>query len=285
VRPVVRKSIIVLGLLVITLLPQFDDRLNAFRTLVGDFAINHLGLRSASLFSLIAGVLAVLIIPSGRRGVIASSIAFCVCIAACMLAALINAGLFPIGNFIAWGEPVYVVMVISAAFGSMGLLACVLSPWSRTFSVFLSSTTQDLAEYREVASHTIQRLDGFSVIRMEDFGPRESTPIEFALRKVSECDVFVGIIGKAYGSCPPAAESSFTEIEYDCARAQRKPCLMFISEGEASLPLANEPAEKQARLHALRQRIGQECLRSTFASPDGLGKGIVEALRNWERGH
>lgn len=39
-------------------------------------------------------------------------------------------------------------------------------------TVFLSSTSKDLTQYREAAYRAIERLDGYHCVRMEDFGAR-----------------------------------------------------------------------------------------------------------------
>ena len=69
-------------------------------------------------------------------------------------------------------------------------------------TVFLSSTAKDLHDYREAAYRAISALDGYHCIRMEDFGARDAASDDFCRQKVAECDVFVGILGHCYGSCP-----------------------------------------------------------------------------------
>src|SRR5262249_29479065 len=51
---------------------------------------------------------------------------------------------------------------------------------------------------------------------------------DFCRAQVADCDVFVGILGHLYGSCPQGSEQSYTEREYDAAVAATKPCLMFF---------------------------------------------------------
>ncbi len=79
--------------------------------------------------------------------------------------------------------------------------------------IFLSSVSKNLRDYREAAFNAIQRLDGHHCVRMEDFGARDSQSDDFCRQKVNECDIFVGIIGPDYGSCPPGSNKSFTERE------------------------------------------------------------------------
>ena len=82
-------------------------------------------------------------------------------------------------------------------------------------TVFLSSTSRELAKYREKVIDALQRLDGWDVIHMERFGARTWDADDFCLKKVRQCDVFVGVLGYCYGSLHEDSGKSFTEREYD----------------------------------------------------------------------
>src|SRR5580700_2836524 len=96
-------------------------------------------------------------------------------------------------------------------------------------TVFLSSVAQGLEEYREAVYRAIERLDGYHCVRMEDFGAREIESAKFCAQRAAECDVFVGLVGQRYGSSPPDDPRSFTEIEFDAAKARGIPCLIFAA--------------------------------------------------------
>jgi hypothetical protein len=83
--------------------------------------------------------------------------------------------------------------------------------------VFLSSTWRDLHDYREAVFLALQACDDIRVVRMEDFGARDEMTDEFCRRKVAECDLFVGIVGHCFGSCPKGSDKSYTQQEYDAA--------------------------------------------------------------------
>ncbi len=67
--------------------------------------------------------------------------------------------------------------------------------------VFLSSTAQDLVDYRSVADDTILRLSQESVA-MERFGPLPGEPVAECERKARESDVVVCIVAHRYGFVP-----------------------------------------------------------------------------------
>jgi len=54
--------------------------------------------------------------------------------------------------------------------------------------------------------------------------------------QVEKCDVFVGIFGHLYGSCPQGDEKSYTVHEYEAAVENKKPRLMFFAPEEFPVP-------------------------------------------------
>jgi tetratricopeptide (TPR) repeat protein len=93
--------------------------------------------------------------------------------------------------------------------------------------VFLSSTAEDLVEYRKVAVETIRRL-GFESVAMEDFGPRPNAPIDECERLASQANLLVCIVAHRYGSVPEKSRGSFTQREVEAARAAGKDVLAWI---------------------------------------------------------
>ena len=150
--------------------------------------------------------------------------------------------------------------------------------------VFLSSTSSDLAECREKVIDALQRLDDWDVIHMERFGARTWTADDFCLKKVRECDVFVGIAGFCYGSVHKPSGASYTEREYDEAVRVARPRLMYVAPDdfkvEAKVLLADGNPDRQA---AFREVIDSQQIRDEFESPENLAKRVVVDLGNWER--
>src|SRR5262245_17859737 len=100
---------------------------------------------------------------------------------------------------------------------------------SATYGVFLSSTSRDLTAYREAVHRAIDGLPGFQLVKMEDFGARDTSAKDLCARLVQECDLFVGLMGHYYGSCPPGEPPSFTELECRTATAAGLSRLMFVA--------------------------------------------------------
>lgn len=150
--------------------------------------------------------------------------------------------------------------------------------------VFVSSTTTDLSEHRKAIIAAIRRLDGYQCVCMEDFGARDWQADDFCRAKVSECDVFVGILGHFYGSCPNGSQLSFTEREYDKAVETAKPRLMFLAADNFPMPAnVRETEEKWHAQQTFRRRGSEERIRETFLLPEELALKVTQAIRNWEQ--
>src|SRR6185436_3367129 len=93
--------------------------------------------------------------------------------------------------------------------------------------VFLSSTGEDLVEYRKAADETILRLQMESVL-MERFGPLPGMPVEECERLAIDSDLIVCIVAHRYGSVPQPGKGSFTEREVKAAYDAGKDVRVWI---------------------------------------------------------
>ncbi|HEU0076782.1 MAG TPA: tetratricopeptide repeat protein, partial [Longimicrobiaceae bacterium] len=152
--------------------------------------------------------------------------------------------------------------------------------------IFLSSTFRDLASYRAKVVDTVHGLDYFRCEYMEVFGARNRTVEEFCRERIAQCDVFVGILGHVYGTCPSGSDRSYTEIEYEAAIETGIARLMFLASADASpSDPVSEPAEIEERQRAFRRRVSEgDRVCAVFRSPDDLARLVVQALHHWETG-
>src|SRR6266851_1578342 len=81
--------------------------------------------------------------------------------------------------------------------------------------VFLSSTFVDLREVRAQVSYRLRQIFGAQLITMESFGSDAAPPEIASIRRVRECDIFVGIYARRYGTIDPKTGKSITELELD----------------------------------------------------------------------
>mgnify|MGYP000494066308 CR=1 FL=1 len=103
--------------------------------------------------------------------------------------------------------------------------------------VYISSTYQDLIEYRAAVDRTLRRM-GHDVIGMEQYVAEGSKPVERCKADVRTADAYVIIVAWRYGYVPglnmlPPDKRSITEIELVEAQNNGKPVLAFLLDPEA----------------------------------------------------
>ena len=152
------------------------------------------------------------------------------------------------------------------------------------YSVFVSSTYEDLREERAEVQKALLKLRCYP-IGMEIFGSADEETWEVIQRQVREFDDYVVIIAGRYGSTDPDGVS-FTEKEYDYARAIKKPVLAFIHGSRGSIPRnkTETDAEQSRKLEDFIKKVQQRSPVSYFTSPDQLaGQVIISYVNQRER--
>jgi HAMP domain-containing protein len=153
---------------------------------------------------------------------------------------------------------------------------------STTYRVFLSSTSRDLAEYREAVHRAIDGLPGFQLVKMEDFGARDTSAKDLCARVVRDCDLFVGLTGHYYGSCPPNEPVSFAELEYRTATAANLSRLMFVATDDFAIPASLRESDASfERQQAFRREVMTELVVGALDSPEKVASAVTRALFVW----
>ncbi|MEO7363045.1 MAG: DUF4062 domain-containing protein, partial [Gemmatimonadaceae bacterium] len=155
--------------------------------------------------------------------------------------------------------------------------------------IYLSSTFQDLEEYRAKVFSALERA-GLQVARMEGYTAADQRPMDLCLADVATADVYVGIYAWRYGYIPPEHHGntegrSISELEYRHAQALGLPSLMFLTNADTR---ANWPSHFNdeitgegnggAKLTAFRAEIGTEKTVSMFRTPDELATLVLASL-------
>ena len=143
--------------------------------------------------------------------------------------------------------------------------------------VFISSTFQDLEQYREAAFKAVQRLAG-QADDMVFWSADEREPAEVSVTRVKQSDVLLLILAHRYGYIPPGADRSITELEYSAAREAGIPVLAFMVDERAPWPPAHIEWERRQELERFRSRVQREVTRQTFASPEELHALVTQGL-------
>lgn len=147
--------------------------------------------------------------------------------------------------------------------------------------IFLSSTSEDLRDAREQISNLLSVIPA-EVVRMEIFGSDETRPLDYSLRQVRHCNLFVGVYAERYGTVDPDSGRSITELEYREARrmvatGDLPGLLVYILDPQAYWPLAfvdREP-EKVERLLALKEEIKQQHTVTFFGDIKDLARCVL----------
>jgi hypothetical protein len=137
--------------------------------------------------------------------------------------------------------------------------------------VFVSSVRRGLEEERDALPALITAL-GFEPLNFEKFGAQPWSSREACVRAVGQADVYVLLIGPAYGEPIPDTGLSPTHEEYNAARAKGIPVLVFRKEGVA---LEDDQAQFVSQVESYPTGL----LRETFSSPIDLLTKVAAALR------
>jgi hypothetical protein len=152
----------------------------------------------------------------------------------------------------------------------------------RKLQVFVSSTYTDLIEERQTSVMAILKA-GHIPAGMELFAAGDKSQLDVIKRWIDESDIYMLILGTRYGSIESDSGLSYTELEYDYARAQGKPSFALVMNDDAvnaklkksgSKYLEKENPEK---LKAFRTKILSN-MSSLFGDSKDIRSGVYESL-------
>jgi tetratricopeptide (TPR) repeat protein len=158
------------------------------------------------------------------------------------------------------------------------MLGASVAASSSGLRVYLSSTFEDLTEYRSAALVAVRRLKHIAV-GMEEYvaGPRP--PLETCLDDVSKCDLYVLLLAWRYGYIPENHEESITELEYRKAIECGIPTLIFLLDEHVPwLPKFVDGGSSRERLLGLRKEVEIRAVISYFTGPTDLQAKLTAAL-------
>jgi formylglycine-generating enzyme required for sulfatase activity len=150
--------------------------------------------------------------------------------------------------------------------------------------VFISSTYLDNKERRKLVLDAVLRA-GMTPVGMEWFEASARPTVDECLRKVRECQVFVGILAHRYGWEPDGHDRSITQMEYEAARAAGLPRLMFLIDPavpftHADLDPPPSTWDKQKKLAQFKELCAKDQLPAVFQE-NTLHGAVLDALQKW----
>ena len=146
--------------------------------------------------------------------------------------------------------------------------------------VFISSTYEDLKQYRRAAAEACLSL-GHLAVGMEDFSAEDERPVEKTLAEVAKADIYLGIVAWRYGYIPPGRRHpenlSITDLEYREARENGKPCLIFMITEDTPWPPKFFDSDSEKIIQFRRELQGSNIVYY-FSSIDDFRAHVVQVL-------
>lgn len=153
----------------------------------------------------------------------------------------------------------------------------------KKYQIFISSTYMDLIDERKAVQEAILFMYHFPV-GMELFSASGTNQWEIIKSTLDNTDYYVLIIGKKYGTVIPDgyedAGISYTEKEYNYAKAKNIPVLAFIIDN--NVPLSEDKFEsdsvKREKLQAFIKRVQDNQMVEWWDKKENLVNKVITAL-------
>lgn len=140
--------------------------------------------------------------------------------------------------------------------------------------IFISSVRRGLESERDSLPGLLSAL-GHTPVRFEDFGPQPTPSRQACLDGVASSDVYLMLLGPAYGHRFPETNQSPTHDEFVAAQAAGIPRLVFRKDGVGFEPEQEEFAN-------LVGDYGTGVFYNTFRDATDLQAKVVAAIRDLE---
>ena len=151
--------------------------------------------------------------------------------------------------------------------------------FQKKYSVFISSTYEDLKEEREAVMSTLLR-HGFFVSGMEIFPASCLKQFEYIKRTMDDCDYFVLIICGKLGTICEDTNISYTEIEFKYALENNMPIHIFYYDPIKSLlkKKRESDTERQRLFNEFRNIALKDKLAKPWKNIDELQFWVLDSL-------
>lgn len=130
--------------------------------------------------------------------------------------------------------------------------------YKRKFSIFISSTYEDLKEERQ-ALVGVALENNFIPVGMEQFHAAPTDQWNVITKMIDECDFYLLVIGGRYGSIDEETGISYTEKEYNYAKTKGLPVLVLIKQSsaiaESEKDTGDNKYDKMRKLDEFRERV------------------------------
>jgi len=148
--------------------------------------------------------------------------------------------------------------------------------------VFVSSTRDDLSDYRDAILRSFPALDVL-YRGTEFFGARPLRAHDVILEELLECDLYLGILGHRYGAIDPVSGVSFTETEYRTAKEAKIPTIFFLMDDSQKIyhGAIDKDLGNARKLENFKKTVSAETVFQHFTTPDDLVGKVGRSLQTW----
>lgn len=154
----------------------------------------------------------------------------------------------------------------------------------RKFSIFISSTYEDLKKERQ-ALMGVALENNLIPVGMEQFHAAPTSQWNVITKMIDECDFYLLIIGGRYGSIDEETGISYTEKEYKYAKTKGLPVLVLIKESsaiaESEKDTGDDKYDKMEKLDEFRKKVKNDGNTVDFFTElDRLKYAASQAFKN-----
>lgn len=151
---------------------------------------------------------------------------------------------------------------------------------NKKYQIFVSSTYDDLKEERDLVIKAILEMGHFPV-GMEMFSAGDEQQWDLIKKQIDDCDYYVVVSAFRYGSLD--GEISYTEKEYDYAKAIGVPTLGFVINEGVSWPASkvDREADKIKKLNLFKEKIKTKLISYWNDKNDLYGKVSIALMKQF----
>lgn len=156
----------------------------------------------------------------------------------------------------------------------------------KKLQVFVSSTYTDLKEERQAAVEAILK-SGNIPAGMELFTAGDKSQLETITRWIDDSDVYMLILGGRYGSIEPLTGNSYTEVEYDYAKSNKKPLFAVVISDKYKDDKVKKDGvsvieqDNQSKYNSFKEKVLSN-ISSFFDSPKDIKLAVHETLADFK---
>jgi hypothetical protein len=145
--------------------------------------------------------------------------------------------------------------------------------------IFISSTFEDLKDYRASIQETVRQI-GANDISMEYFGARDERPKQECIRIINdESDIFVGVYAHRYGFIPDGENISILEAEYDAATISNLPRFIYLLDEDTPWrPGFIDTGQSAQKLKQFKKKVKANHICKFFNNKDKLASFVAADL-------